>query len=84
LKEKAERILHSGQNTEKQENTSSTPQPSTPPTEAKTATTMPGQLPKDYKVAIFESKGAPLTFKQVPLELPKAGEVSLAATSASG
>lgn len=36
---------------------------------------MPLQLPKDYKVALFESKGAPLTFKQVKLELPKAGEV---------
>ena len=32
---------------------------------------MASQLPKDYKVAVFESKGAPLTFKQVKLELPK-------------
>jgi len=36
---------------------------------------MASQLPKDYKVAVFESKGAPLTFKQVKLELPKTGEV---------
>jgi hypothetical protein len=36
---------------------------------------MAPNLPKDYKVGIFESKGAPITFKQVPLELPKAGEV---------
>lgn len=32
-------------------------------------------LPKEYKVGIFESKGAPITFKQVKLELPKPGEV---------
>lgn len=36
---------------------------------------MAPNLPKEYKVGIFESKGAPITFKQVPLELPKAGEV---------
>lgn len=36
---------------------------------------MAPSLPKDYKVALFESKGAPLTFKQVKLELPKTGEV---------
>ncbi|EXJ94221.1 hypothetical protein A1O1_02614 [Capronia coronata CBS 617.96] len=36
---------------------------------------MAPNLPKDYKVAIFEKKGEPLTFKQVPLELPKSGEV---------
>jgi hypothetical protein len=36
---------------------------------------MAPQLPKDYKVAVFESQGAPLTLKQVKLELPKAGEV---------
>ena len=34
-------------------------------------------LPKEYKVAAFESKGAPLTFKQVKLELPKPGEVRI-------
>jgi hypothetical protein len=32
-------------------------------------------LPKEYKAAVFEAKGEPLTFKQVPLELPKPGEV---------
>jgi Zn-dependent alcohol dehydrogenase len=32
-------------------------------------------LPAEYKAAVFESKGAPLTFKQVKLELPKDGEV---------
>lgn len=37
---------------------------------------MGSDLPKDYKVAVFESKGAPLTFKQVPLEMPKDGEVT--------
>lgn len=37
-------------------------------------------LPKEYKVAIFESKGAPLTYKTVPLEEPKAGEVSFTTT----
>jgi len=35
----------------------------------------PASLPKEYKVAVFESKGAPLTFKTVKLELPKPGEV---------
>lgn len=34
-----------------------------------------GSLPKEYKVAIFESKGAPLTFKQVPMEKPEPGHV---------
>ena len=33
------------------------------------------ELPKEYKAAVFESKGAPLTFKQVKLEKPKDGEV---------
>jgi len=33
-------------------------------------------LPKEYKAGFFESKGAPITFKQVKLELPKDGEVS--------
>ena len=37
---------------------------------------MAQNLPKEYKVGVFESKGAPLTFKNVPLELPKSGEVS--------
>lgn len=32
-------------------------------------------LPKEYKAAVFEAKGQPLTFKQVKLELPKPGEV---------
>ena len=32
-------------------------------------------LPETYKAAVFESKGAPLTIKDLPLELPKAGEV---------
>lgn len=36
-------------------------------------------LPKEYKAAVFESKGAPLTFKQVKLEQPKDGEVGDAA-----
>lgn len=36
---------------------------------------MAPDLPKEYKAAIFESKGEPLTFKQLPLELPKPGEV---------
>lgn len=33
------------------------------------------ELPKEYKAAVFEAKGAPLTFKQVKLEKPKDGEV---------
>jgi D-arabinose 1-dehydrogenase-like Zn-dependent alcohol dehydrogenase len=36
---------------------------------------MAPNLPQEYKTAVFESKGAPLTFKQVKLELPKDGEV---------
>ncbi|KAK4946691.1 hypothetical protein LTR10_014193 [Elasticomyces elasticus] len=36
---------------------------------------MAPELPKEYKTGVFESKGAPLTFKQVKLELPKDGEV---------
>ncbi|KIW21454.1 hypothetical protein PV08_02034 [Exophiala spinifera] len=32
-------------------------------------------LPKEYKAAVFEAKGQPLTFKQIKLELPKPGEV---------
>ncbi|KAL2438663.1 Alcohol dehydrogenase patD [Exophiala dermatitidis] len=36
---------------------------------------MAPQLPKEYKAGVFEAKGEPLTFKQVPLELPKDGEV---------
>lgn len=36
---------------------------------------MAPNLPETYKAAVFESKGAPLTFKQVKLELPKPGEV---------
>lgn len=32
-------------------------------------------LPKEYKVAVFESKGGPLKFKNVKLELPKDGQV---------
>lgn len=35
------------------------------------------ELPTEYKAAVFESKGAPLTFKQVKLEKPKDGEVRL-------
>ncbi|KAG9782549.1 hypothetical protein KCU88_g3249, partial [Aureobasidium melanogenum] len=35
---------------------------------------MAPQLPKEYKAGVFEAKGEPLTFKQVPLELPKDGE----------
>jgi Zn-dependent alcohol dehydrogenase len=36
---------------------------------------MASNLPQEYKVAVFESKGAPLTIKKVKLELPKEGEV---------
>ncbi|KAI9783234.1 MAG: hypothetical protein M1839_004074 [Geoglossum umbratile] len=36
---------------------------------------MAQSLPKTYKAAVFESKGAPLVIKDLPLELPKAGEV---------
>lgn len=36
---------------------------------------MAPNLPKEYKAAVFEAKGEPLTFKQLPLELPKTGEV---------
>lgn len=32
-------------------------------------------LPTEYKAAVFESKGAPLTFKQVKLEQPTDGLV---------
>ena len=35
------------------------------------------ELPSEYKAAVLESKGAPLTFKQVKLEKPKDGEVRL-------
>lgn len=38
-------------------------------------------LPKEYKVGVFEAKGEPIKFKQVKLELPKSGEVSLTAPS---
>lgn len=56
------------------------PSPSTSSSQQETLTPkqdskMGSDLPKEYKVAIFESKGAPLTFKNVPLELPKDGEV---------
>jgi len=36
---------------------------------------MAPSLPSEYKAAVFESKGQPLTFKQLKLELPKPGEV---------
>jgi Zn-dependent alcohol dehydrogenase len=40
-------------------------------------------LPKTFKAAVFESKGAPLVIRELPLELPKAGEV-LIKTLATG
>ena len=36
---------------------------------------MAPNLPKEYKVGVFEAKGEPIKFKQVKLELPKPGEV---------
>lgn len=36
---------------------------------------MSGELPKTYKRAVFKEKGADLVFEQVPLELPKDGQV---------
>lgn len=36
---------------------------------------MTSNLPKTFKVGIFEEKGAPLKIKEIPLEQPKAGEV---------
>lgn len=36
---------------------------------------MAPNLPKSYKAAVFESKGQPLTIKEVPLEQPKEGQV---------
>src|SRR4051812_7408709 len=32
-------------------------------------------LPKTYKAAVFESTGAPLTLKDLPLKMPKPGQV---------
>lgn len=40
-------------------------------------------LPKTYKAAVFESKGAKLTIKDIDLELPEAGQV-LVKVSATG
>ena len=36
---------------------------------------MAPSLPKTYKVAVFESKGTPLVFKDFDLKLPENGEV---------
>ncbi|KAH0544356.1 hypothetical protein FGG08_001497 [Glutinoglossum americanum] len=36
---------------------------------------MASSLPKTFKAAVFESKDTPLVMKDIPLELPKAGEV---------
>lgn len=36
---------------------------------------MTANLPRSYKAAVFESAGAPLTIKDVPLEEPKPGQV---------
>jgi D-arabinose 1-dehydrogenase-like Zn-dependent alcohol dehydrogenase len=33
------------------------------------------ELPKTYKAAVFESKGAPLTIQERPLQLPQPGQV---------
>ena len=33
------------------------------------------ELPKTYKAAVFESRGAPLTIKNVELKLPEPGQV---------
>jgi hypothetical protein len=34
-------------------------------------------LPAEYKVGVFETKGEPIKFKQVKLELPNSGEVCM-------
>lgn len=36
---------------------------------------MADSLPKTFKAAVFEKVGAPLTIKELPLQLPKEGEL---------
>lgn len=38
---------------------------------------MPANLPKTYKVAVFNEANKPLVFEERELQLPKDGEVSL-------
>ena len=78
VKELASKIIRSGssQSSSKTEPTSTAQaQSSSAQTSKSTSIANMGDLPKEYKVAVFESKGAPLTFKSVPLKQPEDGQV---------
>ena len=79
VKELASKIIDLGSSqSSSQAEPTSTAQPISVFTQDTTTTSNMGDLPKEYKVGVFESKGAPLTFKSIPLEQPKDGQVSLA------
>ena len=71
VKDFASKILHHSRNSEPITNSDTVQGRLTDHTSASKMS----NLPQEYTVASFESKGEPLTFKKVTLKLPKEGEV---------